>query len=300
MGAAAGEGSSDRGGATSCAADAESAVRAAAAEAFGEVGVERLGSRSYRVTGVSVSAVGWLIDTESVNDWLSHLANVAPGRAPVPLAVVAVPGGFVQFVSWLPGRPFVSSETTVEDLGRLLATLHEAADSFEPSPEFRRHTVPEEFGPLWLWESSPPDFMSRGASIDDVELLERAWVRQGETMRQVKQLEGERRLVHYDLHPENLIMLADGSVGVLDWEDLAWGYRAMDLAIAWFYVPAAHRPMLLEGYASLATLPVVPDGATLERLLVPRWLSLYAWELDAPSHPEKRERYLSRLRLVLD
>lgn len=300
MGTVAGQRSSDRRSANFGTADAEALVRAAAAEAFGNVGVARLGIRSYRVTGMSVLAVGWLTDTESVNEWLTHLADVAPGRAPVPLAAVAMPGGFVQFVSWMPGTPFASSETTAQDLGRLVADLHGAAISFEPSPGFRRHTVPEEFGPLWLWESSVPDFLSRGASVDDVELLERAWVSQSEVIRQLEELEGERRLVHYDLHGGNLITLADGTVGVVDWEDLAWGYCAMDLAITWFYVPAAHRPMLLEGYASVEAHPAASGGVALEALLVPRWLSLYSWELDAPSRPDKRERYLSRLRSVLE
>ncbi len=280
-------------------ADTEAVVQAAAAETFGDVQVTRLGTRSYRVVGEAVNAVGWFTETDSVSEWLTHLARIARGCAPVPVAIVTVPSGVLQFVSWLPGTPFNPSDSTACALGQLVATLHQAAGSFMPSPAFQRHMVPEQFGPAWLWEDSLPDFESHGAERRDLALLEAACASREDVMQLLANFEGIRSIVHYDLHAGNLLTLPDGSVGVVDWEDSAWGYRAMDLAIAWFYVPGEHRAALLEGYASLEPVPAACGRAGFDRLLIPRWLSLYSWELDVPSSVDKRERYLSRLRTTL-
>jgi aminoglycoside phosphotransferase (APT) family kinase protein len=67
-------------------------------------------------------------------------------------------------------------------------------------------------------------------------------------------------LVHGDLYARHLLVGADGALaGVIDWGDVHLGHPALDLAIAFAFLPARARPAFFAAYGG------TPDEPTLRR-----------------------------------
>ena len=67
-------------------------------------------------------------------------------------------------------------------------------------------------------------------------------------------------LVHGDLYARHLLVGDDGALGgVIDWGDVHLGHRALDLSIAFAFLPPEARPAFFAAYGG------TPDGAVLRR-----------------------------------
>ena len=145
----------------------------------------------------------------------------------------------VDMVSWLPGAPLGTLEgglsTAVVDLsqtffeiGRLVAKLHNHAAAWPQPKRFQRHAwdVDGLTGeqPLWgrFWEFPGLDSSQRA-------LLERARDTARSDLISVGQPEESYGLIHADLNLDNML-LQDGSVKAIDFDDCGFGWHLFDLA----------------------------------------------------------------------
>ncbi len=145
----------------------------------------------------------------------------------------------VDMVSWLPGAPLGTLEeglsTAVVDLsqtffgiGRLVAKLHNHAAAWPQPKGFQRHAwdVDGLTGeqPLWgrFWEFPGLDSSQRA-------LLERARDTARSDLISVGQPEESYGLIHADLNLDNML-LQDGSVKAIDFDDCGFGWHLFDLA----------------------------------------------------------------------
>ncbi len=98
----------------------------------------------------------------------------------------------------------------------------------------------------------------------------------------------ERALVHGDLHARNLLLDASGApTGVIDWGDVHIGDPAIDLALAWSFLPPAGRPAFRAAYGEIG--PERWAAARFKALYTAVILLQYAHELnDAPLVDECR------------
>ncbi len=155
----------------------------------------------------------------------------------------------VGLLQWVDGKSLreLSSEakdlnkltTIYEDVGRLLAVLHEHASTWELPPEFARHAFDEEglMGerPFWgrFWEAS--DFTH--------EQLDRLISMRNEIYALLNHLPKNPNvysLIHADLHTGNLISHGD-RLHIIDFDDAGFGWHTYDFAVALSEIQDAER-----------------------------------------------------------
>jgi len=131
---------------------------------------------------------------------------------------------------WIPGNPPMSGiqPAIVEYIGAFTAQLHQHAEQFIPPPAFIR--------PSWDWER----LFGTSSVLGCEEAISSLAPHQQEVlaavstqMQQALSLLGKDTslwgLIHADLHRDN-ILLHNGEVGVIDFDDCGWGYYLLDLA----------------------------------------------------------------------
>jgi aminoglycoside phosphotransferase (APT) family kinase protein len=197
-----------------------------------------------------------LIGAEQVSKqhrWLPVLA----GRLPLAIPVVAgqgVPGeGYPwqwSITSWLPGEIAADCHdldmaTTAVRLAGFIAALRAVDPSGGPASEFRHDLA-----------SRDRLVTSAIDALGDVpyrEAATRAWHR----ARAAPEWDGPPVWMHGDLHPANLLVANGQLTGVVDFGLLAVGDPAVDLMVAWTFLPGPAR------HAFRTALPA--DEATWER-----------------------------------
>ena len=240
-------------------------------------------------------------ELESERDWTSAL-NAAGVAAPV--GVRAVDGGWyvpvatqeedgpgvrlAGLTTWTDGEGLAAvldregpaaSTGWFRALGAVAAALHAQAADWTPPPGFTRHALDAEglvgSAPLWgpFWTSPALSRAERALLRDTRERLSAALDRLGRGP-------ATFGLIHADLHPGN-VLVGDGGLTVIDFDDAAFGWRAFDIAVAvsrhWGDPDFSDvLSAFLDGYA--AVRPLDPDT----RALVPmfcliRALSVIGW-----------------------
>lgn len=264
---------------------------------------------------------------ESEHAWTSALraAGIAVPRSRLSLAgtpYVEVPvddgGGprHAGMLEWIPGEPLsvlmrrdgqsADAVRAFGALGTLLARLHRLSEGWRPPAGFDRPSLDAEglLGeqPLWgrFWEHP---------SLGDADRHCILAVRRALHAR-LAALDHEPRhygVIHADLHTENLVV-ADGLLAAIDFDDAAHGWYAYDIAVALEPCQdradhAQLRAALLAGYRALRPFDA-RDEALLDDFLVVRGLALIGWYLQRPeveaAEPELfaaiRERTLRQCR----
>lgn len=215
--------------------------------------------------------------------WMAALGEAdVPVSRPLPtqggeLSVLAEADGVpapraVTVLRWLPGAP-LSDRLTPEGvfhLGETLASLHAHAASWSCP-----HPVPEMRGSV---HGKTADLLASRETWLPEPLLDRvAQVRERlDPMLEQLHEEGPTHLVHADLHGGNVIE-HEGTLAVIDFEEIRVAHPARDAAIATYYLDRTHpsmRAVLRSGYASRRPWPV-PDG-WLDRLIAAHIISLLA------------------------
>lgn len=186
-------------------------------------------------------------------------------------------------LSWLPGQHRVKGSRPVHwhALGDLVARMHRFAETWRPGPPFDRphfdhsdvYRLPARTGvpavddllspadwDLWTW-----GLQHRQAVCAEIGTGPAQW-----------------GLVHNDCHMHN-VLFHRGQAQPIDFDDGGWGHYLLGLTVPWHrakrldhadaawaaFVAAyrARRPL------SASDLARIPEMATLERLMIARWLA---------------------------
>ena len=169
-------------------------------------------------------------------------------------------------------------------LGALMATMHAQACGWTPPPGFERHALDADglmgaapfWGPFWEHPSFTP--AERALLLATRDRLHAALLRLGKPA-------DTYSLIHADLHPGNLV-LSEGRLHVIDFDDAGFGWHAYDIAVALLRVlPHRHgeriAAALVAGYRERRSLP---DDvlALLPMFLLIRELALVGWVMLRP------------------
>ena len=248
------------------------------------------------------------VRTESA--WLEHIRGttdlVVPRPVPQPdgrpcgtLEIAGRSRVFALF-AWIEGELASGflDPASVRRMGRAIARLHTGSRAFAPPLELCRAR----------WDQAtffgPDSWLGSGRADADLEPPRSRLVR--EVSRRVRDaMDGLGRdrdvygLIHSDTHPGNMLV-ADGDVAIIDFNDCGWGHYALDLGVMLFDLPfmledasacAALREAVLAGYQDVAPLPV-RNGAGLDAFVALRGLTSLAW-IARSRDPEQRRRALA-------
>lgn len=189
----------------------------------------------------------------------------------------------VVLFEWLNGTAPDSDDADLIDgfrmLGAISAALHEHARRWAPPAGFRRPrwehaTMLGARGAWGRWQDAP------GIGAQEREVLGRLDAVLERRLAAFGQDPARFGLIHADLRLANLLV-DDGAVRVIDFDDCGWSWWLYDFATAVsFFEDDPSVPALAaawaEGYRTIASLPAV-DEAELETFVLLRRLLLVAW-----------------------
>ncbi len=243
-------------------------------------------------------------DADQLLSELQWMDALAQGGLNVPRPVPSRAGALVQEVgdtlvdllTWLPGAPIGSQGQLAvadrvglcRDLGNLLARLHAISDAWSPPPGFSRPKWDRAgllgdrplWGPFWdnpdLSEAQRATLLAARAKAD----AHLAAIEPGL----------DAGLIHADALSEN-ILIHEGALSLIDFDDGGWGFRDFDLATFLMrFLPASDYPALraalLEGYATRRAV----DPGTLDLFILLRALTYPGWIIPRLHEPGGAER----------
>lgn len=301
------------------------ATTAAARWGLGHARLQFVAGRENQVYRLTVASAGHYalrikrpgyrssIELESELQWMAALAQ-AGLLVPRPVSSLAgrlleeVNGHQVDLLTWLPGQtlgaalqedPAPDIDGLFHALGRQMAQLHDASDAWAPPANFSRVRWDAEGllgeAPVWgrFWEHP-------ALSADDRDLFEHF---RSAARRDLDRLQGrlDFGLIHADLVRENVLLHGE-RIGLLDFDDGGWGYRAFDLATTLLkFTGSPDHPMLraalLRGYREVRPL----DTDTLDLFLALRAVTYVGWvvpRLGEDGARERSDRYVATARQV--
>ena len=247
-----------------------------------------------------------LAELESEPMWIAAL-NAAGVGAPVAektrtgghYAAVGVPGTdevrHVGLIPWFDGVALdqeierAPDEATrashVQQLGRLMATMHEQAAAWTAPAGFQRHAFDEDGlmgeAPFWgrFWEV--PELTPKQRDV-----LTAARGRLHTWLSEYGKHPSTYSMIHADLRSTNVLVSGD-RVHVIDFDDAGFGWHLYDIAVALaesYALDSDYEPIrdaLVEGYRSQRALSD-EDLALLPQFLVSRLLASLGWLHDRP------------------
>lgn len=211
----------------------------------------------------------------------------------------------VSLLSWMPGAPCGSGgQLSVSDpvqfahaLGRALARMHDITDDWTPPAGFTRPSWDLEglLGPQPIWG---PFWENPDLTPDQADLLRRTRDKAYDHLETIRgQL--DFGLIHADVITEN-ILTQGNQVGLIDFDDGGWGFRAFELAT--FLMRFLDHPgydtlrkALLKGYAQRASF----DPKTMDFFILLRALTYPGWIIPRRSEPGGRERSALAVRVAV-
>jgi Ser/Thr protein kinase RdoA (MazF antagonist) len=195
---------------------------------------------------------------------------------------------YCDLLTWVPGRVLKQrsglGERATFLLGEGLARIHAAAERFEPPPDF---VLPCWDAETMFSAASPfrPGPMDSLLSPTDRALFHEVAERTEAVFEELDRTGGQRGIIHNDYVLINchFSRRAHGwQLGILDFDDLGWGYFLYDLAPLLgnlFDYPDAYgrlRRALLAGYRSVRPLPSALE-AHLPVLMAARHATVLTW-----------------------
>jgi len=269
--------------------------------------VFRVDAEDGRIYALRVHRPGYhtLAELESEPLWTAALneagigAPVAePTRAGGHYAVVGVPDTeevrHVGLVPWFEGVPLnemIESATDeaerashFEQLGRLMATMHEQAVAWRVPSQFERHSLDADGfmgeAPFWgrFWDLPSLTAEQRRTLVET-----RVWIH--DRLSEYGKERGTYSMIHADLRSANILVEGD-RVFVIDFDDAGFGWHQYDLAVVLFdYVTSPNyetiRDALIAGYRSQRSISE-EDLALLPMFLVVRMVASLGWLNDRP------------------
>jgi Ser/Thr protein kinase RdoA (MazF antagonist) len=217
-------------------------------------------------------------------------------------------------LSWLSGAPLgktgeqlalVGAERSQMffGIGAEMAKMHKLADAWKTPAGYQR--------PRWDVEGLVGDnpFWGRFWELSFAPETDRIWLRAlrdqcQEELVTFQNAGGNFGLIHADLVREN-ILVSEGAVSFIDFDDCGFGFRMFDIATA--LIKNIHEPdfvalrhALLAGYESIKALPLFEVEA-LPLFLTLRSLSYLGWAESRSSEPGtdvRAKRFLRDVRYV--
>lgn len=189
--------------------------------------------------------------------WLPLLAKRLPVAVPVPLHAGRPCDRFPRpwsVVPWISGVTAEDHRFATPDallLAEALHALHRAAPEDAPANPFRGV-------PLEVRREAVEQRLQRlrGHAGVNAERLAAIWREACSGP-----AETERRWLHGDLHPRNVVVRHGSLVGLIDWGDLCGGDVATDLACGWTLIDtAAARAEFLRAYGATPAMAVRAVG----------------------------------------
>lgn len=204
-------------------------------------------------------------------------------------------------LTWLPGMPVPVPPTSrdIEALGELSARLQTA-------------TPPTATLPRGVLDARDPFAFVVPIALSTAPEPHRALLRRGEEVAREAvatlwaNADEPPRVIHFDLTPRNVVRMPGGGLGAIDFQDIAWGHRAHDIAHSIFGATrgewsVAALAAFRAGYSRHGDWPTIDDGL-LRRLFVARRVSMVnlTLALRRPGHEETLARHLSALAAAVD
>lgn len=201
---------------------------------------------------------------------------------------------FAGLARWTTGRLLadVLRETTdlrmaerhFAQLGAVTAALHDQAAAWQAPAGFTRHMLDADgfmgSKPHWgpFWEHKALSAAERRLMLDTRGRLHAALTR-------LDQSPAGYSMIHADMHPGN-VLVDDGKLTVIDFDDAAWGWHAYDIAVALVHqqdgpnLDASQRAYV----AGYRTLRPLPDEvlALVPMFLLVRGLAQIGWYHQRP------------------
>jgi Ser/Thr protein kinase RdoA (MazF antagonist) len=242
-------------------------------------------------------------------EWMAWIARSGLSL-PVPRASVngsllqIVEGVQIDVLSWLSGETLDAMLTTTDDgersqlshgLGRNMAKLHTASDAWPGATACERPAwdVDGLLGdaPLWdrFWENP-------GLSAGERDLL-CTFRAEARSVLEATSETLDYGLIHADLVPAN-VMVDQGKLHFIDFDDGGFGFRLFDVATALFKHRALSdfhclKSAMIEGYRSQRPL----DTANLDLFLALRAMTYVGWNItrfDEDSTRSRNARFIAQ------
>ncbi len=209
----------------------------------------------------------------------------------------------VALFGWIEGESFarLDDPSLWEMLGELMARLHLHGQRFERPQGFVRQAWDDEglVGARPLWG----DPLALGVwDAGEVRAIEAARATVRERLRALPRTPDRYGLVHGDLAFDNVLVRADGTPVIIDFDDCGWSWYPWELAVALFPFDGEagfdeRRDALVRGYRAVAPLPddvlaELPTFVMARRLVTLGWLFLHAHTAHAAAQREWRLRTL--------
>ncbi|MBW2242060.1 MAG: phosphotransferase [Deltaproteobacteria bacterium] len=269
--------------------------------------VFRVDAEDERTFALRVHRPGYhtLAELESEALWTEALSQAGigvplavPTRAGGHYAVVGVPGTdevrHVGLIPWFEGVPLSETiekasgdadrDSQFEQLGRLMARMHDQAVAWRPPSQFQRHALDADGfmgeAPFWgrFWDIPQLTPEQRKTLID-------ARARIHAQLSEYGKERGTYSVIHADLRSTN-VLVKDDRVFVIDFDDAGFGWHQYDLAVVLFdYVTTpdyqAIEEALIAGYRSQRAIS--DEGlALLPMFVLVRMLASLGWLNDRP------------------
>jgi aminoglycoside phosphotransferase (APT) family kinase protein len=192
---------------------------------------------------VRLPRIHWAVDdARKEHKFLPELAPYLPLQIPEPLEK-GVPGeGYPwpwSIYRWLEGEDatlarIADRRQLAEDLARFVVALHQI-DTVELLPTGDLSS--NRGGPLSARDAATRAAIGELNGMIDVALVTAAW----EAALRTPSAQSRPVWIHGDLKPGNLLATNGRLTGVIDWGGLALGDPAVDLIVAWNFLPAEAR-----------------------------------------------------------
>ena len=150
-----------------------------------------------------------------------------------------------------------ANERHFERLGEVMAALHNQASAWTPPAAFKRHAVDADGlmgeAPFWgpFWDHAVVTASERALLLTARGALHTA-------LRRLDKSPAVYSVIHADLHPGN-VLIEEGALAVIDFDDTAFGWHAYDLAVALVFHQAhtnfaGFQAALVRGYRGARAL----------------------------------------------
>lgn len=262
----------------------------------------RIHRPGYQTPSSVRSEIAWM---EALRDAGVATPEVVRGASGDVVEQAETPDGprLVALFGWVEGESFARLDDTTrwERLGGLMAGLHVHGRTFARPPGFVRQAWDDEglVGARPLWGDP---LALGGWDAEQLRALEEARATVRRRLRALPRTPDRYGLVHGDLAFDNVLVGADGTPVIIDFDDCGWSWYLWELAVALFPFDGEpgfdeRRDALVRGYRAEAelsddVLAELPTFVMARRLVTLGWLFLHAHTAHAAAQREWRLRTL--------
>jgi Ser/Thr protein kinase RdoA (MazF antagonist) len=171
-----------------------------------------------------------------------------------------------------------------EQLGAMMASLHNQSTAWSVPPSFRRHTLDAD----WLMGDRPfwgPFWEHAALSQSERQLLLATRARAHAALERLGRDPATWSLIHADMHPGNILVAGD-RLAIIDFDDTGFGWHHYDIAVALINRRAEPDEALVEdaflrGYRTVRPFPEAA-AALIPLFTLVRGMAVIGWYHQRP------------------